>query len=135
MVNNMLLNIDNHSGIPVYKQIVSQISEMILASQLPPGEQLMSVRDLAAMIKVNPMTVSKAYAILEREGLLERKRGIGLFVRSAQGGESEEDMRRQMIHDAMKTTAETAARLGFSEKETLTMFKRILEKYGDAKNE
>ncbi|MFI4910541.1 MAG: GntR family transcriptional regulator [Sedimentisphaeraceae bacterium JB056] len=131
----MILNIDNHSGVPVYRQLVSQISEMILTGQLASGEQLMSVRELAAMIKANPMTVSKAYSMLERDGLLERRRGIGLFVRSSQGGKKEKDMRHQIMDDAVKTAARTALRLGFSEKEAMAKLKQALAKYGDTKDE
>lgn len=76
----MLLQIDHHSGQPIYRQVMDQIRRQILAGQLPQGEQLASVRELAAQIKVNPMTISKVYTLLETEGLLERRRGVGLFV-------------------------------------------------------
>ncbi len=76
----MLLEIDHHSGVPIYRQVIEQIRQQIMAGQLSEGEQLMSVRELAAQLRVNPMTISKAYALLEVEGLTERRRGIGLFV-------------------------------------------------------
>ena len=76
----MLLEIDHHSGVPIYRQVIEQIRRQIMAGQLTEGQQLDSVRDLAGRLRVNPMTISKAYALLEVEGLAERRRGIGLFV-------------------------------------------------------
>lgn len=126
----MLLTINNHSGVPVYKQIVLQISEIILSSQLSAGEQLMSVRDLASMVKVNPMTVSKAYSILERDGLLERKRGIGLFVRNVSSLQ-ECDMRESMFEQAIEQAIKTCMRLGISEAEAIEKLKETYRKYGE----
>ncbi|MBN2376740.1 MAG: GntR family transcriptional regulator [Sedimentisphaerales bacterium] len=76
----MLLEIDHHSGVPIYRQIIEQIRRQIVGGLIAAGEQLMSVRELAGKLKVNPMTVSKAYAYLEMEKLVERRRGVGLFV-------------------------------------------------------
>jgi GntR family transcriptional regulator len=76
----MLLEIDHHSGVPIYRQVIEQIRQQIMAGQLREGEQLMSVRELAWQLRVNPMTISKAYTLLEAEGLADRHRGIGLFV-------------------------------------------------------
>jgi len=73
--------LDHRSGIPIFKQVFDHIKYLILAERLKDGEQLMSVRELALALKINPMTISKSYSLLEREGLVVRKRGIGLFVR------------------------------------------------------
>ncbi len=80
----MLLDIDHHSGVPIYRQVVDQVRDQIMAGRLDEGDQLMSVREASAMLRVNPMTVSKAYSAMEAEGLLERRRGIGLFVAKIQ---------------------------------------------------
>ncbi len=76
----MLVEIDTHSGVPIYRQVIEQIRRQIMTGQLAEGGQLPTVRDLAKRLKVNPMTVSKAYSLLEIEGLVERRRGVGLFV-------------------------------------------------------
>jgi Predicted transcriptional regulators len=65
---------------PIYRQIVEQLRRMITSGQLPPGESLPSVRDVAGRHAINPMTVSRAYSLLESEGLLERLRGMGMVV-------------------------------------------------------
>jgi len=76
----MLLQIDHHSGVPIYRQVIDQVRHQIMAGQLREGDQLTTVRDLSVELKVNPMTISKAYSLLEAEALVERRRGIGLFV-------------------------------------------------------
>ena len=76
----MLLQIDHHSGVPIFRQVIDQVRYQIMAGHIKEGDQLTSVRDLSAEIKVNPMTISKAYSLLEAQGLVERRRGVGLFV-------------------------------------------------------
>ena len=65
----MLLDIDTHSGVPIYRQIMDQIRSQILTGELPEARQLDTVRELARRLKVNPMTISKAYSFLEAEGV------------------------------------------------------------------
>lgn len=79
----MIVQIDPHNGVPVYRQILDQVRFQITAGILPPGEPLESVRNLAATLGINSMTVSKAYALLEREGVIERHRGQQLVVAEA----------------------------------------------------
>lgn len=69
-----------NSGIPVYRQLREQVRRMVLSGQLRPGTELPSVRELAAAHALNPMTISKAYSLLEAEGLLERHRGKPMTV-------------------------------------------------------
>jgi GntR family transcriptional regulator len=66
--------------LPIYRQIVDQVRRQVAGGQLRAGDELPSVRALAAEHAINPMTVSKAYALLEAEGLLERRRGLGMVV-------------------------------------------------------
>jgi GntR family transcriptional regulator len=68
---------------PIYRQLVEQVRRQVAGGQLAPGDTLPSVRDVAQALAVNPMTVSKAYAMLETEGLLQRRRGLGMQVAAA----------------------------------------------------
>jgi GntR family transcriptional regulator len=68
------------SGVPIYRQLLEQVRRMVAGGQLTPGTALPSVRELALQHAVNPMTISKAYAMLETEGLLERHRGKPMTV-------------------------------------------------------
>lgn len=68
------------SGVPIYRQLVSQIAALAAGGQLAPGEFLPSVRTVAESLAINPMTVSKAYSQLEADGVVERVRGKGMRV-------------------------------------------------------
>lgn len=65
---------------PIYEQIVEQISELILKGVLEPDEKLPSVRSLAMELSINPNTIQRAYAELERRGFLYSVKGRGNFV-------------------------------------------------------
>jgi GntR family transcriptional regulator len=69
-----------HSGIPLYRQLHEQIRRLVASGQLTPGTELPSIRELAVKHAINPMTVSKVYARLESEGVLERNRGKPMTV-------------------------------------------------------
>jgi GntR family transcriptional regulator len=69
-----------HSGVPIYRQLAEQVRRMVASGQLTPGVPLPSIRDLALKHAINPMTVSKAYSLLENEGVLERHRGKPMKV-------------------------------------------------------
>ncbi|HUT23033.1 MAG TPA: GntR family transcriptional regulator [Sumerlaeia bacterium] len=76
----MIFEIDARGGVPTYRQIMDQARRQIVTGQMAEGEPLEQAPSLAARLKVNPMTISKAYGYLEREGVVERRRGVGLFV-------------------------------------------------------
>lgn len=65
---------------PIYRQIVQRVTHLVASGRLPIGEQVPSVRELAIRLTINPMTVSKAYAILTATGILAGKRGGRLCV-------------------------------------------------------
>ena len=69
-----------NAGEPIYRQLVEQIRRLIAGGQLRPGTEMPSVRELASNNAINPMTISKAYSLLEAEGLLERQRGKPMVV-------------------------------------------------------
>ncbi|MBF0123348.1 MAG: GntR family transcriptional regulator [Candidatus Omnitrophica bacterium] len=72
------------SGVPIYRQIMDQVKLFIASGELVEGEFLPSVRQVAACLAVNPMTVSKAYSLLEKEGVIGYLRGQGMAVASRQ---------------------------------------------------
>ena len=82
-MSNLPLQFEIHpsSGVPIYRQIMDQVRAQTASGRLKPGDLLPSVRQMAVDLAVNMMTVSKAYARLEIEGVLERDRGTGMRVR------------------------------------------------------
>lgn len=77
------LQIDPHSGVPVYRQVMDQIKYYAASGALKAGDQIPSIRDLARALSVNPTTVVKAYNELQHESVIEMRHGKGAFV--AQG--------------------------------------------------
>ena len=124
----MLLQIDHHSGQPIFRQVIDQIRRQVMAGQLREGEQLPSVRDLALQLRVNPMTISKAYGLLEMEGLLERRRGVGLFV-AGLGKEKASRTKADMLEEALTKAVVTAIQLGIPEEKTRDLLTRLYHKY------
>jgi GntR family transcriptional regulator len=75
-----LFILNPQSGTPIYRQLAEQVRRLVAGGQLAPGAALPSVRELALEHAVNAMTISKAYALLEAEGLLVRNRGKPMTV-------------------------------------------------------
>ena len=78
------VSLDHHSGVPIYRQIISQILYAVARGDLPPGTQLPTVRQLAVELSVNPNTIIKAYKELEIRGNLETQQGTGTFICNAE---------------------------------------------------
>lgn len=95
---------------PIYRQIVDQVRRQMAGGQLCPGAELPSVRAVAQLHAINPMTVSKAYSLLEAEGLLERRRGMGMVV-AGQGAHSAVDPER-LLAPLLQALVRQAAELG-----------------------
>jgi GntR family transcriptional regulator len=74
------LQLDLHSGVPVYRQVIDQVRGGIASGMLVPGDQLPTVRQLAVDLAINPNTVIRAYRELELGGLLETHQGTGTFI-------------------------------------------------------
>lgn len=80
----MQIHVTDSNGTPYYQQVVTQIRFLAASGRLDPGEQLPPVRKLAEQLLINPNTVARAYRELESEGVVESRRGAGVFI--AAGG-------------------------------------------------
>lgn len=69
-----------HDGTPIYRQLKARVVAMVLDGALKPGDALPSVRQVAAEFQINPITVSRAYQELADEALVEKRRGLGMYV-------------------------------------------------------
>lgn len=124
----MLLEIDHHSGVPIYRQVIDQVRRQIMAGQLGEGQQLDSVRELAGRLRVNPMTISKAYTLLAIEGLVERRRGVGLFVAHVQERQKEET-KTMLLEEILKQAAVMAVQFEIPEEEAARMLVDLYRRY------
>jgi len=119
----MLLHLNPQSGLPVYRQMVQQLRERIASGQLAPETQLPSVRELSAELHVNPLTVGKAYQILERDGLVEFRRGQGTFVTGGRAPLSYVEQQK-LIAPAVEQVVSEALHLGLSQSQLQTLIRQ-----------
>jgi GntR family transcriptional regulator len=122
----MILVVDPHSGIPVYRQIVEQLRFQVSSGVLRPGDEIPSTRSLSARLGTNPMTISKAYALLESEGVLERRPGLPSVVRK-QKSSVEQASKREQLEQALRPAALKARQLNLDSGEALEIYRRLLE--------
>ncbi len=88
----------------------------------------MSVRELAAQLRVNPMTISKAYALLEVEGLVERRRGVGLFAARLRK-DKKVHTKAKLLEEILRKAAVTAVQFGIPEEKAREMLAKLYRKY------
>jgi GntR family transcriptional regulator len=113
------------AGAPIYQQLMQQVKFQIASGKLHPGDYLPSVRETAIELQVNPMTVSKAYSLLEREGVLVRDRGQGMVVASqATRGALKE--RRDELKSLLREVVVKAHQLGLDASEVTSLLKPML---------
>ena len=115
------------SGVPLYRQLVEQIRRLIAGGQLQPGAELPSVRDLAVTHAVNPMTVSKSYALLEAEGLLQRNRGKPMTVAAGRKAQASLAQRIKQLEPQAAPLVTAARQLELTEKDLTALIKRTWE--------
>jgi GntR family transcriptional regulator len=88
--------LDDHSGVPVYRQIIDQVMGGMATGVLRPGEQLPTVRQVAVDLAINPNTVQRAYREMEIRGVLETQQGTGTFISQQKVQRNEVERRRQL---------------------------------------
>jgi GntR family transcriptional regulator len=121
-----LLVIDHHNGIPAYRQIMDQVKLQIATGVLAPGTEMLSTRALSAELALNPMTISKAYSLLEHDGVLERRRGQTLVVRAMEGAEGQA-ARLDLLRAQLAAAASLSRQFDVPKGETLKLLKEILD--------
>jgi GntR family transcriptional regulator len=110
---------------PIYRQVVEQVQRLVAGGQLAAGDELPSVRAVAERHAINPMTVSKAYSLLEAEGLLERRRGLGMVV--AAGTRPADSDRMALLAPTLQALAQQARQLGITPDEALDGLAQVFQ--------
>jgi len=118
-----ILAIQTSSLTPVYLQIMDRIRSAVRQGALKPGATLPSVRQLASDLEINPNTVSKAYMLLEREGIIRTVRRRGSFVAECAGARIRESA-SERLDQTLDRLLEEAARLGLDRREILEALRR-----------
>ena len=102
----MHISLNHHSGDPLYRQVVEAIRLRIAKGEIEAGEQLPSIRDLAAQLQINSRTVVKAYEELDRAGLVVMQQGRGVFVASNRAALPISERRKRLRELAIKLLVE-----------------------------
>jgi GntR family transcriptional regulator len=123
----LTLNLDFHSGLPIYTQIINQIQSQLANGILKPGDQLPTVRALASDLRVNFNTVARAYRILDEERIISTQQGRGTYITEIPPPEITEKLRQESLAELTRRFINEAFRLGFSEREVSQMVKGILK--------
>ena len=109
----MRFKLENTSNVPIYEQIVNQVVFAVAAGDLAVGDMTPSVRDLSQQLIVNANTVARAYQELERAGILEARRGLGMAV-TPDGPPVCRDRRKELLRGRVRETVREAAAAGLT---------------------
>ena len=104
---------------PIYRQLRDRVVAMILDAVLKEGDALPSVRNVAAEYRVNPLTVLKGYQQLVDEGLVESKRGLGMFINAGARNLLLQSERQKFLAEEWPRISSTIQRLGLTSEELL----------------
>lgn len=132
VTDSSLFSVVAGSAEPIYRQLVAQVRRCVAGGQLKAGDELPSVRELAQSLAVNPMTVSKAYGLLEAEGLVTRRRGLAMVIAEQHRRAQPAADRIDLLRPTLERAAQEARQLQLPAAQALILFKTILnEQEGD----
>lgn len=120
--------LQQNRDLPLFQQIVEQCRLGVARGLLRPGDQLPTVRDLAAELLLNPNTVAKAYQELEKAGVLLTRRGAGTFVANGVSPLAPAEKER-ILREGIEACLTEAVHLGTPRKQVLRMFTDSLSKF------
>jgi len=109
----MRFTVDTSSSVPIYSQLVEQVKHAVAAGQLAQGDSLPSLREVAGRLRINPLTVKKAYGELEALGIAATEHGRGTFI-TAGGHQFSERYRREALTRAVDRLLVESFHLGAS---------------------
>jgi len=110
------LKVDHRSEIPVYRQIIDQIKELIYCAKLQKMDKLPPVRTLAQALDINPNTVARAYRDLEQEGILQSRVGRGTFF-SGKAENTNKDVKKKQLASFRREILQKCAAMGLTEQD------------------
>ncbi|MGP3782311.1 GntR family transcriptional regulator [Bacillus sp. 4A_MP3] len=117
------------SSKPIYLQIADRVYYRLIRSELSPGDELPSVREMAVQMKVNPNTIQRTYSEMERLGIVETRRGQGTFI--AERSDLKAELKDRLTKDVFKRFIQEMAELGLSPEEMIDGIKQYAEEAND----
>lgn len=126
-----IFHIATGSSDPIYRQMIEQVRRLVIGGQISAGDNMPSVREVAGTLGVNPMTVSKAYSMLESEGLLERRRGMGMIVssmHSSHRGGQQNEAKLELLKPSLQKLVQEVRQLQLDPEPVIELFSHLLKK-------
>ena len=123
-MKDIQIKLDFRSGLPIYVQIMDQISHLVANGDLQQGDQLPTVRQLATDLRINWNTVARAYKLLDEAGLISTQQGRGTFILETSKEETVLQLRQQALDGLTQRYLAEAARLGCSPEEATAALDR-----------
>ena len=123
----LLFQLSPSSGVPIFRQIMDQVARLTVGGQLHSGDLLPSVRTLAEHLEVNPMTISKAYSLLESQGVLQRQRGKGMIVAQPPQQALSERQRLKLLSQKMGEVVQFGQQLNLDKQQIQQALSALLE--------
>ena len=120
----VIFQLEPSSSVPIYRQIIDQVQRLAASGQLQPGDRLPSTRQIAETLAINPMTVSKAYSLLEHEGIVVRERGMGMVIAD------ERHNPEALLRPALKDLIQQAHQLSISRNRVMQLLRAQWEDEG-----
>ena len=117
------MEIDETSLTPIFIQVARWLEEEILREHILEEEQVPSTNQFATMYKINPATARKGFTLLVEEGILYKKRGIGMFVATGAKEKIRKKARERFVNESLQKLLEEAGRLGIGQDELIQMIR------------
>ena len=124
------MEIDENSLTPLFIQIAEWIESEILSGNIEEGESIPSTNQFASIYGINPATERKGFDLLTEEGIIYKKRGIGMFVSDGAKNKLQEKARTKLIEEHISLLIEDAKKLGISKTELIEIIRKD-ESWGD----
>ena len=121
------MEIDETSLTPLFMQVAQWLEEEILKGHIKEEEQIPSTNQFAALYKINPATARKGFTLLTDEGILYKKRGIGMFVATGAKEKIRNRAKERFLNESLKTLLEEAKRLGMTKQDVIHMLNEMEE--------
>lgn len=124
------MEIDENSLTPLFIQIAEWIESEILSGNIEEGESIPSTNQFASIYGINPATARKGFDLLTEDGIIYKKRGIGMFVSDGAKNKLQEKARTKLIEEHISLLIEDAKKLGISKTELIEIIRKD-ESWGD----
>ena len=128
--NALLFLIQPSSGVPIYRQIIDQVQRLIASGALEPGDELPSIREMASTFEINQMTISKAYSLLEAQGILIRNRGKRMVISDDAAIDQSVRQRMKLLRPVLHEVVTQARQLAIPVEEVFQELEHMLEMEG-----